>query len=443
MSRLILGHTTSSSIKIWVRGSERWPFAFIDVLNEQKQKQADTKILPLPKDEFYCSVLEWTGLQPDTQYRVKLAFAKSPKAEPDERIRESYTEGNFKTFPQDNSHAKFSFLLGSCNLHSLGILERPDRAWVEISRIAKHNGARFMIHGGDQIYSDIPLMPSADVQHFRDKYLDAWDDCVPAKRVLTELPHYMILDDHEIINNFDLSKDVGYSRNTLLYTALKAYWEFQHMHNPGYNNPFRVYHYQFNYGKAHFFALDTRTRRRPNEGEMIDHEQEVILLDWLEKNKDEVKFIISSVPFLGEVRSPAKDKWCDRVYDAQRGRILQFILEKSISKVVFLTGDMHASYHASMTISHAGKQAVLHELMSSPINQFTPDLPASHQFELHPGPRQVGNVLTQSQIHGTSYYGRHSNVMLVSLDAAAQNKVDFQIFRTTKTAQGPTGSFML
>ena len=44
------------------------------------------------------------------------------------------------------------------------------------------------------------------------------------------------------------------------------------------------------------------------------------------------------------------DKWCGRPFRWQRDEIIDFIEEKAIERVVFLVGDMHCAYHASMSI---------------------------------------------------------------------------------------------
>lgn len=446
MARLIFGHTTDTSITVWVRASSRWPVAFIEVLDKSTNTPVQAMVTFSPiecrESEFFCAVYKCEGLTPDTAYRVKVSFGKHKKALPDERIRDDYTEGVIRTFPVQHGQADFSFVLGSCNLHSLGIFQRPDQAWIEISRIAKNNNARFMLHCGDQIYADIPFRPSADIQHFRDKYLDAWDDCKPARKVLTELPHYMIMDDHEIIDNFDNSqKFLFLNKAGLLNAALKAYWEFQHMHNPASPAGDYAYHYSFSYGNACFFVMDTRTRRDARTGEMIDSLQENILLQWLSENKAKLKFIVTSVPFVAEVRSSDKDKWCDSQFDDQRGRILKHILDNAISKVVFLTGDMHTSYHAIMQVAAHGKTVTIHELMSSPINQVTPDTILERHYHQALSKNLQGMTLT-STIDPNSYFAKHSNVMVINVEhQPAGQKISYKIFRTTETMNGPQGAF--
>ena len=368
MPRLILGHTTDSTIKLWVRGSERWPVAFVDVLDKAKRRTSQTKILSLDSEEFWTDVVEWSGLSPNKEYLAMVAFGKSEDDDDSERIRDAYTEGKFQTFPDENSFEEFTFMLGSCNLHSLGVIKNPDKAWSRISSISGTKEARFMIHCGDQIYSDIPLPPNPDPNHYRNKYLDAWDDCRTARAYLTEISHYMILDDHEITNNFDQDMDHwAQDHQALKNAAMKAYWEFQHKHNPDtkeIGKP-RRYYYSFDFGEVKFFVLDTRSQRSSIRGELIDQGQFDQLKEWLLENKSKLKFIVTSVPFIGQLKSPKKDKWCSPSFSEQRGAIFHFLHSNGIEKTTFLTGDMHHSYHASAKIGDLDSSITVHELMSS------------------------------------------------------------------------------
>lgn len=432
MPRLILGHTTDTSAKVWVRASARWPVVFVQLINPANKKIMDERSIITEESEFFTHVHEFTGLAADTDYKVKVAFGKTLKDPVDARVRDAYAEGGFKTFPK-TAKQPFTFLLGSCNLHSLGILERPDQSWITISRVAAKTQARFMIHAGDQIYADIPFKPEASLEHFRDKYLDAWDDCIPAKKVLTELPHYMILDDHEIINNYEHGS--GELGSTLPRIALKTYWEFQHSHNPVTLGSPDQYFYAFSYGDVQFFVLDTRTSRIAALEQMIDDKQLKSLLNWLTQHKSSPQFIVTSVPFVGEVKNPEKDKWCDPAFKVQREKILGHILKNGITDVVFLTGDMHTSYCADMDITDSsGNKVVVHELMSSPINQFTPSLPLEFYYE---SPKTVTGAGFQykSTIRKNTFYGAHSNVM--SITVASGKPIEFSIFRTTDDSTKP------
>lgn len=440
MAKLILGHTGHDSIKIWVRGSSRWPIAFIDVLDSANRRTRPTKSITLEEEDYFTGVITWGGLRPNQSYRAKVAFGKTPQDHEWERIREAYTEGRFTTFPAPTTNRNFTFLLGSCNLHSLGPVKNPDKAWARVSHISKSNEANFMIHCGDQIYADIPFSPKPDPDHYRRKYLDAWEDCRTAQKLLTEIPHYMILDDHEVDNNFDNdveSKSEDY--DSLCRVAMKVYYEFQHKHNPDTPPTPRKYHYTFNYGRCHFFVMDTRFRRYSGRGQMIDSNQLGELLNWLTTYSSNLKFIVSSVPFVGHVKNSKKDKWCDQVFSAQREIILHYMWENDIRKVVFLTGDMHQSYYANMTISKDNKSIKIHELMSSPINQFTPDVLLEDIYDSPHIEDTERGLRIRSTINSRTFYGNHSNIMAIDVNG---DRIRYRIYRTSKeVGVAKSGSF--
>jgi len=79
--------------------------------------------------------------------------------------------------------------------------------------------------------------------------------------VLAQLPHYMMLDDHEVFDAF--ANDVEYfwrPSAPVRDVALEAYRQYQHSHNPQSYPPPALY-YRFEFGGVHFFALDVRSER--------------------------------------------------------------------------------------------------------------------------------------------------------------------------------------
>jgi phosphodiesterase/alkaline phosphatase D-like protein len=289
-----------------------------------------------------------------------------------------------------------------------------------------------MIHCGDQIYADIPARPVSDPAHYRKKYLDAWDDCRTARAFLTQTAQYMILDDHEIINNFDLDMNLpDVDHVALRNAAMQAYWEFQHKHNPDTSSAGgrREYYYSFSYGLTEFFVMDTRFRRSSKLGQMIDPVQLESFKAWLLEHKSRLKFIVTIVPFIGQLKRAGDDKWCSPCFAEQRSNILEFLHKNRIGKTVFLTGDMHTSYHAKAKISDGVYDLQIHELMSSPINQFTPDTDLEETYE--PVHRFVmsDHLAVTGKITPNSFFGDHSSVMAISIKS---DRVGYQVFRTSK-----------
>jgi hypothetical protein len=254
----------------------------------------------------------------------------------------------------------------------------------------------FFIHAGDQIYYDFPRKSRVpDRDRYRLAYVEAWSDDESARHVLAHWPHYMTLDDHEIADQFarDFQPPAASSGDEYLEKAMSVYSEYVAPRNPPRIEPTRSgaaesYWYQFETGGARFFVLDTRTQRFDHKGQIIDGEQMHRLLEWMKEFQNDVKFVVTSVPFVAEVHAseqfeilhkdgrrervnPQHDKWSATRFRRQREQIIDWIHEHDISRLVFLTGDLHCCYHATMRIGRGSKYEcmMVHELAGGPLNQ--------------------------------------------------------------------------
>ncbi len=428
MLNLIVGSVTSSSARIWVRGSAETPFAFLDYGQVGGQLQTGSSF-ELEERHGFTRVIELTGLTDASQHQCSVSFGRNGNTPVQDRISFSENSGTFTTAPAiADTNTNLTFLAGSCNLHSLGIVTNPDRKFRTVSGLIDTIDPSFMIHCGDQIYADI-ILQSTSIEDYRGKYLDAWDDSDPTRKVLTKLPHYMILDDHEITNNFTNDAD---DDEHLKSVALKVYREFVHIRNPQSYGPAPLY-YNFNWGDIHFFVLDVRTERYQEapDNQIIGEEQMERFKDWLNTHANERKIVVTSVPFVGQVRS-SKDKWCSEPYKHQREEIIEFLQTQNIRRIAFLTGDMHNSYHAKMMFNgNDGSPITVHELMTSPINQLGKSSKSNYRMDF--SSTTTGGVAYTSVIDPTSFYGDHSNIMSISLEAdATGSTVRYEIFRTSK-----------
>ena len=238
----------------------------------------------------------------------------------------------------------------------------------------------------------------------------------------------MMLDDHEIFDNYYTDKPYhGTPSGPVRDDALIAYVEFQHSHNPQ-SYPHPAYYYTFEWGGAAFFALDVRTERyKGDRPQMVGCIQMAELKRWLGVHRNDVKFIVTSVPFVAEVRS-GDDTWSGKSFRPEREEIIDYLATEGIGRIVFLTGDQHRSYHATMKITGAHGDVLVHELMSSPINQVTGGIGAfdtDAQFE-------VGKHAYAIRLDPAEFYGEHSNIMKISLDQAG--RLSWSIYRTKKTS---------
>lgn len=431
MSRLIVGHVAHQSARIWVRGSKTHPVAELEVRGSGGPLSA--KPITLEERHFFTGVFEVDGLAQDEEYSCSVTFLGAQDST--QRFVPKYASGAFRTSPTPGTQTPFKFLLLSCNLHSLGVVTSPDAAYRKLSAMGKESKARFAIHAGDQIYYDVPRWGrDPDVDDYRNTYLDAWEDCEPAAEFLTELPHYMILDDHEIIDNFanDHAISSGSPPYLQLALATKAYREFQHMHNPQSFGSGPLY-YKFDAGNAHFFVFDTRTERygKPPGNQMISPEQLGRFRSWLKANSAEQLFVVSSVPFVTNVRQ-SDDKWSSQPYRAQREQILDLIWKFEARRVCFLTGDMHNSHHATLTLSGDGQSdIVVHELMSSPVNQLGKNRIDKYATGAEPPVDQKLPFRYSTRIVKKEFFTGHSSAMVISVTKA---KVGYEVYRTKKEA---------
>jgi alkaline phosphatase D len=216
---------------------------------------------------------------------------------------------------------------------------------------------------GDQIYADV----RRDVRTF-EGYCDTYRKAFTQpwlRKLMARVPTYMTMDDHEIVDNWSMDKLVDpalsdaerWANRVRFLAAIEAYRAYQVVHGPalerhdveGVTNALTRYWYDFQVGPARFFVLDSRTERyhsaRPPQ--MLGPPQMDALKHWLTKDPGGLKFVVSSVPFFPDVNLAGlaaverKDKWAGFLH--QRQHLLDYIRDNDVRRVVFLSGDIHAS----------------------------------------------------------------------------------------------------
>jgi alkaline phosphatase D len=232
------------------------------------------------------------------------------------------SEATFRTFPK-SGQARLSFILGSCRFPGwLWKIKEADRIFAPVLSHFEPGGtedpARFTIMCGDQIYADtlnknIPLMRADSYDEFQERYTAAFGS-PNLRRLLRSAPNYMILDDHEIEDNWtqDRLRAVPGARD-LFVLAVGAYMSYQWSHGP--RTWGRLLYYDFECGGYPVFVLDERTQRYQDEEGLEDNHllgrpsldeknhpgQLECLLRWLTRQQaaigDAPKFIVSPSVF--------------------------------------------------------------------------------------------------------------------------------------------------
>lgn len=443
----IVGYTKKDAVRLWGRG-EIYPIGdnYHRVFGIAQVQYSATKVVTqffkmLPK--FDCTgISDFKGLRPNTSYRYRVGFILA-EVEPEEisKLRNTNLEWDdpkwheFRTNPGDNTN--ISFFMGSCRYLSRKGFgdDRGDKTFrsaVEISKSAKIDLTLMM---GDQIYADDywKFDPDDEQYEFFKKYRTAFEQ-PNIRKLMSSVSTYMILDDHEIINNWNQQEyENDEEMRELFNVAMSAYHPYQLVHGPAFdpkasrqadNRPKKLW-YDFDCGMATFFVMDTRTERFPDDNEMVSFEQMKALKRWLKKNISKPKFIVTSVPFFPDLKRNDEDKWSG--YPEQRLEILNYIAKNSISKTTFLSGDIHSSGRATITCKQIPKFQI-HQIISSAF--WWPMSPGNgKRFR---NKRSLGSINgNEFKVTESNYYTDSDNFLQVSLRNS--NSIEIKAFgRKTK-----------
>jgi len=272
----------------------------------------------------------------------------------------------------DAGAKSLSFALGSCRYSAAMVdRERADASFGRLRELIEAKGPdapSLLLLAGDQIYADATaglFDPKDRRARFYDAYREVWT-APNAREVLRQLPTYMMLDDHEVSDDWH-PEDTGDEdyRNDRKW-GLEAFEGYQLAHSPndaealcaaaGVAPPTVTpnYFYSFEAGGFPFFACDTRTGRKSRQ-QIMSPVQFAALKHWLDtKQRDPAcsgkpKFVLSPsvvVPFLkatrgGDAYAARSDGWDG--FPCSLRELFLFIAEKRIQNVVFLCGDPHLS----------------------------------------------------------------------------------------------------
>ncbi len=439
----IIGHTTTNSCRLWIRAgdpgdegaslsSERRTVGVLTVLKKNDAEIAEPPVFyfrlrreydrtgsfDLGQERGLGERGEVYPLDADSKYHVRIGTLTIDDPFSDDEIVESddlvdrlpspeIWRQELENLPAKKSEAvlrtfrvaaeapldQLSFIVGSCRYPGLlwkvkqaDQIFRPLREEVR----AEVDGmpVSFVLMVGDQIYADmlnrhIPIGLADTYEEFQDRYLKAFGS-TNMRKLLRLVPTYMILDDHEIEDNWSQDRIRKSEKRRLFNLAIGAYMSYQWSHGPrDFDN--RLF-CRFDCDGYPFFVLDTRTQRymddiedslddnhllgRPSldsdEPNQLDH-----LLAWLETEQNESgnvpKFIVSSSvfvpnPMLARAGSSPKrmeqtDSWPG--FPQTRKALLDRIVEQEIQNVVFVSGDIHCSNVAEMDFSGSDAAAAI------------------------------------------------------------------------------------
>jgi alkaline phosphatase D len=396
----IIGYTTQTSVRVWGRGgldmgSGEADRCFGVARISLRRNKYRKPILFKMKAEFdRTGVVDFEDLDPGISYRVQMGYFFAD-SEPEALTADlgldwdEASEGEVTTVPS-NPASPASFILGSCRYilrfgRTALFDQRGDKTFRSvINQLNAGIRTDLMVMCGDQIYADDLnfLFPDQHLSEFHERYALVYSQPY-IRQLMSRVPTYMTLDDHEIMNDWTQDKFKEFADRFV--NAMHAYHSYQVVHGPAFQAtetpdesaiPRRLW-YQFRHGNSSFFVMDTRTERfkELDPPEMVSGEQMGALKEWLTANEQTIKFVVSSVPFFPDTRMISKDRWSG--FTLQRTEILDFIRHHQVRRVVFLSGDIHASGSAQL-VCQADPSFRVTSIISSPFYWPYPHLNDSH-----------------------------------------------------------------
>ena len=322
-------------------------------------------------------------------FRKKLADTLK---RPESQLRPAIIEYPFEDSQRSTSDST-QFVVAACQYPPNMFDKRL--AYNSYRRLARHldNGTvtsaaklspQFALLMGDQVYTD-PSAGMMDPTKRFDRYVDAyqlWLQQRPVKSVLRRLPSFMMLDDHELLNDWDRAES-SVGKASHYRDGKSAYWNFQrNLHQtPEVDDLLKQpLWYSFEQQGFDFFMIDSRSERDGRsvrhsdeqacvapvkQARLISDEQLQAFKAWLldEPGDGRPRFVVSpsmllprrlrstEAPYsINAIHSDAWDGYPRSLFD-----LLNFIAEHDIKNLVFLSGDEHLSSFVDITLSHADR----------------------------------------------------------------------------------------
>jgi alkaline phosphatase D len=316
----MLGAVTDHSARFWLRTTQESDVNVRIFDHESDTKPSQAAGAKARAETDYTTVVEVSGLKPDTTYFYDLAIDGTPLA------REK--RNSFRTFPTGS--AQFRIAFGGCAGHA----PQNERMW---DLIASYHPLAMLLTG-DNVYIDLPR--EAGPLHNYTMYVR--QSRPEFRRLIASTPIYAIWDDH----------DAGVDDIWLGPYRDKPSWKpsmlklFQHnWNNPAYGSAeWPGCWYNFDIGDVELFMLDCRYYRTnpfADARTMLGPVQKKWLLDALKRSQAKFKFIVSSVAWGQGAKPGSRDTWDG--FPEEREEIFSWIERNAINGVVLLSGDRHRS----------------------------------------------------------------------------------------------------
>lgn len=348
----MLGQVTATKASFWIRTLEDDEVEIQCFEFENPELMISSSKIINSKDADYTNIIEVKKLKSNTKYIYKILVNGSEVTH--------LKNLQFTTYSLNKS--RFSIGLGG----GAGYTPQYEKMWNTIDS----HSLDAMLLLGDNVYLDIPEMPSAfhDYTYYRRQSQPDFQNMV------TSTPIYAIWDDHDAATD-----DVWlgpYVDKPIwkmpLFNVFKNNWN-----NPQYGTKEEpACWFNFSIADVDFFMLDGRTyRTNPYKVEktMLGPTQKRWLLNSLKNSTATFKIIVSPVPWALDAKPGSNDPWSGFV--KERAEIFKFLTDNKIEGVILLSADRHRT---DFWKNKRDNDYPLYEFMSSRLTNI-------HTSDLMPG----------------------------------------------------------
>ena len=303
----ISGDVTAESALVWLRADPGSRVSLQFGVEPGFNEFTSTPIVAVEPSADYCVHIPLDNLNPARRYYYRAQVSGKTPA----------PVGSFVTAPRPGDNTKVQFCFSGDTRESY----QP----FSIMRAVQARRPDFFLHLGDTIYADRGGS-ARTLDEFWQKYRAnradrASQDCFRDTSV------YAIWDDHEVADDY-------LPTHPLAPIGRKAFLDYWPIRRPA-AEPERIYR-SVRWGSAvELFLLDPRQYRDAQRTTMLGKVQREWLFDGLGRSTANFKFIATPVPMAGG----GSDRWDG--YPKERKDLLDFINQRNLPGVVFLSADLH------------------------------------------------------------------------------------------------------
>ncbi|MBV1881928.1 MAG: alkaline phosphatase D family protein [Pseudomonadales bacterium] len=252
------------------------------------------------------------------------------------------------------------------------------------------NEPSIMLLMGDQVYVDSTaglFDPTARHDRYNRPYQNLYQN-EHVRSVMKKLPSFNMIDDHEIINNWESlsKKDLQNEKHKTWGIAAFKNWQRKYSHTlhsctTHDKNTCNGLWFDFEENDFSFFMVDSRTERQHRNAKnvesanMMGKDQFNALIGWLKKQSrsSKPKFIISPSLLLPRTARVSNSQYASTALhsDSWEGypysfkELISAISEYQVNNVVLVSGDAHLSFVSELEISCANSSLNLLSIHSS------------------------------------------------------------------------------